>query len=121
MGFGASSMGTHRIGQVLHTSDRLGLDRFVTMENHYDPVYRKEEREMLPLCERRDIRVIPWSPLAQGCPSRPHDDRAATVRGETLQDRHEYRAGAAPRVNEWLEPPYSARDSCRRLSASGPA
>jgi aryl-alcohol dehydrogenase (NADP+) len=51
---------------MLNASDRLGLARFVTMQNHYNRVYREEEREMLPLCRAEGIGVIPWSPLARG-------------------------------------------------------
>lgn len=98
---GASSMWAHQFAEALHTSDRLGLEQFVTMQNHYNLVYREEEREMLPLCEQKGIGVIPWSPLAQGYLTRPHVDLAATVRGETLRDRHgEYRSGGGPIVNE---------------------
>jgi aryl-alcohol dehydrogenase (NADP+) len=63
---GASSMFAWQFAQMLYTSDRLGLARFVTMQNHYNLVYREEEREMLPLCREEGIGVIPWSPLARG-------------------------------------------------------
>jgi len=71
---GASSMWTHQFQEALHASDRLGLERFATMQNHYNLVYREEEREMLPLCENEDIGVVPWSPLARGFLAYPHDD-----------------------------------------------
>jgi aryl-alcohol dehydrogenase (NADP+) len=51
---------------MLHTSDRLGLARFATMQNHYNLIYREEEREMNPLCRDEGIGLIPWSPLARG-------------------------------------------------------
>src|SRR5215207_3626577 len=60
---GASSMMSWQFARALHTSDRLGLARFVSMQNHYNLVYREEEREMLPLCVDEGIGVIPWSPL----------------------------------------------------------
>jgi len=63
---GASSMMSWQFARALHTSDRLGLARFVSMQNHYNLVYREEEREMLPLCVDEGIGVIPWSPLARG-------------------------------------------------------
>ena len=63
---GASSMYAWQFSEMLHTSDRLGLSRFVTMQNHYNLVYREEEREMIPLCRAEGIGVIPWSPLARG-------------------------------------------------------
>lgn len=63
---GASSMSAWQFAKMLYTADRLGLRRFVSMQNHYNLVYREEEREMLPLCRAEGIGVIPWSPLARG-------------------------------------------------------
>ncbi|HXE52239.1 MAG TPA: aldo/keto reductase [Tepidisphaeraceae bacterium] len=63
---GASSMFAWQFAQMLHASERLGLSRFVTMQNHYNLVYREEEREMIPLCRDQQIGLIPWSPLARG-------------------------------------------------------
>ena len=63
---GASSMHAWQFTKMLYTSDRLGVARFVTMQNHYNLVYREEEREMMPLCREERIGVIPWSPLARG-------------------------------------------------------
>jgi aryl-alcohol dehydrogenase-like predicted oxidoreductase len=80
---GGSSMWAHQFAESLHTSDRLGLERFATMQNHYNLLYREEEREMLPLCEKEGIGVIPWSPLARGMVARPHEEATATTRGET--------------------------------------
>ncbi|MEF8859679.1 MAG: aldo/keto reductase [Halolamina sp.] len=105
---GASSMWAHQFADALHTSDRLGLERFVSMQNHYNPAYREEEREMLPLCEKEGIGVIPWSPLARGYLTRPHDEFETTTRGseeaETRQDRHEvYRANGGEEINRRME------------------
>src|SRR6476646_5220204 len=63
---GASSMFAWQFARMLHTSDRLGLTRFVTMQNHYNLVYREEEREMVPLCRAEGVGLVPWSPLARG-------------------------------------------------------
>jgi aryl-alcohol dehydrogenase (NADP+) len=63
---GASSMFTWQFLKALNTSDRLGLARFVSMQNHYNLVYREEEREMNPLCKAEGVGLIPWSPLARG-------------------------------------------------------
>jgi aryl-alcohol dehydrogenase-like predicted oxidoreductase len=63
---GASSMFAWQFAQALAISDRGGLARFVSMQNHYNLAYREEEREMLPLCRKEGIGVIPWSPLARG-------------------------------------------------------
>jgi len=63
---GASSMHAYQFAKMLGASDRLGLARFASMQNHYNLIYREEEREMLPLCREEGIGVIPWSPLARG-------------------------------------------------------
>ena len=99
---GASSMWAHQFAAALHASEREGYDRFATMQNHYNLAYREEEREMLPLCEREGIGVMPWSPLARGYLTRPHDDVDATLRGETEEHlyEHPYQEGGGPAVNE---------------------
>jgi aryl-alcohol dehydrogenase-like predicted oxidoreductase len=98
---GASSMWAHQFADALHTSDALGLERFVTMQNHYNLVYREEEREMLPLCEREGVGVIPWSPLARGYLARPAEEIDATSRGESEEHmyRHPYREGGGREIN----------------------
>ena len=63
---GASSMEAWRFAQALAVSDRNLWARFVSMQNHYNLIYREEEREMIPLCQAEGIAVIPWSPLARG-------------------------------------------------------
>lgn len=63
---GASSMYAWQFSAYLHMAKALGRTRFVSMQNHYNLVYREEEREMLPLCASEGIGVIPWSPLARG-------------------------------------------------------
>jgi len=63
---GASSMYAWQFAQALSLADRRGWTRFVSMQNHYNLIYREEEREMLPLCRAEGIGVIPWSPLARG-------------------------------------------------------
>ena len=63
---GASSMFAWQFAKAQHTAERGGLTRFVSMQNHYNLIYREEEREMLPLCADQGIGVIPWSPLARG-------------------------------------------------------
>jgi len=99
---GASSMWAHQFAEALHASEREGYERFATMQNHYNLAYRKEEREMLPLCEKEGIGVMPWSPLARGYLARPHEDVDATLRGETEDHlyEHPYREGGGPAVNE---------------------
>jgi aryl-alcohol dehydrogenase-like predicted oxidoreductase len=99
---GASSMWAHQFADALHTSDSLGLERFATMQNHYNLVYREEEREMLPLCQKEGVGVLPWSPLARGYLTRPHEEIDATERGESEEHmyRHPYREGGGQEVNE---------------------
>ncbi|MCC7410010.1 MAG: aldo/keto reductase [Gammaproteobacteria bacterium] len=63
---GASSMFAWEFARYLYLAERRGCARFATMQNHYNLVYREEEREMLPLCRAEGIGVIPWSPLARG-------------------------------------------------------
>ncbi|MEK9971413.1 MAG: aldo/keto reductase, partial [Ferrovibrio sp.] len=63
---GASSMFAWQFMDALHRQQQNGWAKFVTMQNHYNLVYREEEREMLPLCAAKGIGVIPWSPLARG-------------------------------------------------------
>ena len=63
---GASSMHAWQFAKMLYKSRESGMAPFVTMQNHYNLVYREEEREMLPLCRNEGIGVIPWSPLARG-------------------------------------------------------
>jgi 1-deoxyxylulose-5-phosphate synthase len=78
---GASSMFAWQFAKSLATSERHGWARFVSMQDHYNLLYREEEREMLPLCASEEIGVIPWSPLARGRLTRPWD--AETARTET--------------------------------------
>jgi aryl-alcohol dehydrogenase-like predicted oxidoreductase len=80
---GASSGPSWKLMKALGLADRHGFPRFVSMQNHYNLVYREEEREMLPLCAAEGLAVIPWSPLARGllAGTRPGPgDRTATAR-----------------------------------------
>jgi len=78
---GASSMYAWQFAKALYLSRQHGWTRFATMQNHYNLLYREEEREMLPLCADQGIGVIPWSPLARGRLTRDWD--AATARSDT--------------------------------------
>jgi aryl-alcohol dehydrogenase (NADP+) len=75
---GASSMHAWQFAKALYTSDLHGWTRFVSMQDHYNLIYREEEREMLPLCADQGVGVIPWSPLARGRLTRDWD--ASTAR-----------------------------------------
>ena len=87
---GASSMAAWQFAKMLHVAERHGWTRFVTMQNHYNLVYREEEREMLPLCREEGIGVIPWSPLARGflAGNRRKEDRGETSRAKTDDFAH---------------------------------
>ena len=87
---GASSMFAWQMAKMLHTSDRLGLARFATMQNHYNLVYREEEREMIPLCLDEGVGLIPWSPLARGflAGNRSREDHGGTNRAKTDEYAH---------------------------------
>ena len=78
---GASSMYAWQFAKALWAAERHGWTRFVSMQNHYNLLYREEEREMLPLCVDQGIAVIPWSPLARGRLTRDWEER--TARTET--------------------------------------
>lgn len=79
---GASSMYAWQFAKAQHAAQAAGWTRFVSMQNHYNLVYREEEREMIPLCLDQGVGVIPWSPLARGLltGSRRRDGRRRTVR-----------------------------------------
>ena len=80
---GASSMWAWQFAKSLYLADLRGWTRFVSMQDHYNLLYREEEREMLPLCAAEGIGVIPWSPLARGRLTRDWDE--ATERSQTDQ------------------------------------
>ncbi|MGW0806352.1 aldo/keto reductase [Nonomuraea sp. NPDC002799] len=84
---GASSMYAWQFAKAQHLARTAGWTRFVSMQNHYNLVYREEEREMMPLCLDQGVGVIPWSPLARGLltGSRRRDGQRRTVRSGTDQ------------------------------------
>ena len=92
---GASSMFAWQFAKAQHVAERDGLTRFVSMQNHYNLVYREEEREMIPLCVDQGVGVIPWSPLARGmlAGTRTRDGGRLTTRagndpfGDTLYNQ----------------------------------
>jgi aryl-alcohol dehydrogenase-like predicted oxidoreductase len=74
---GASSMHAWQFAQALYLADLNGWTRFVSMQNHWNLIYREEEREMVPLCLDQGVGCIPWSPLARGRLTRPWDSQTA--------------------------------------------
>jgi 1-deoxyxylulose-5-phosphate synthase len=102
---GASSMFAWQFAKMLYAADANGWTRFVTMQNHYNLLYREEEREMMPLCLEEKIGVLPWSPLARGLLAGKR--RTKTIRAETDTYGHglygEELGDADARVIESLE------------------
>ena len=84
---GASSMFAWQFSKALHAAQRRGWTRFVTMQNHYNLLYREEEREMLPLCSEERIGVVPWSPLARGRLARPWAAESARTRTDEFGNK----------------------------------
>ena len=80
---GASSMMAWQFAKALYSADLHGWMRFVSMQPHYNLLYREEEREMLGLCADQGIGVVPWSPLARGRLARPWSDEPTTFREKT--------------------------------------
>jgi 1-deoxyxylulose-5-phosphate synthase len=80
---GASSMFAWQMAKYLFTADARGGVRFATMQNHYNLLYREEEREMIPLCRDQGVGLIPWSPLGRGYLARTRDTINTTARAET--------------------------------------
>ena len=80
---GASSMAAWQFSKALYLAKEHGWHRFVAMQNHYNLVYREEEREMIPLCVDQGVGVIPWSPLARGfLTGTRHRDGGSTTRSQ---------------------------------------
>jgi aryl-alcohol dehydrogenase-like predicted oxidoreductase len=80
---GASSMYAWQFCQSLYVAELRGWTKFISMQNHYNLLYREEEREMLPLCQQAGIGVLPWSPLARGRLARAWDAEYSTQRATT--------------------------------------
>jgi aryl-alcohol dehydrogenase-like predicted oxidoreductase len=82
---GASSMFAWQFAKMLYLQDAMGMSRFVSMQNHYNLVYREEEREMNPLCIEEGVGLIPWSPLARGflAGNRTKENFGETIRAKT--------------------------------------
>ena len=82
---GASSMYAWQFARMLYKADELGLTRFVAMQNHFNVIYREEQREMIPLCRAEGVGVIPYSPMARGfvAGNRRREDFGDTTRAQT--------------------------------------
>jgi aryl-alcohol dehydrogenase-like predicted oxidoreductase len=93
---GASSMHAWQFCKALYLADLHGRARFVAMQNHYNLLYREEEREMLGLCAAEGVGVIPWSPLARGRLARPWEEKESTGRAASDEVGKRLYAGTEP-------------------------
>ncbi len=101
---GASSMYAWQFLKMLHFQKTNGLARFETMQNHYNLVYREEEREMIPLCLEEGVGCLPWSPLARGflTGTRKRGDGRDFTKGETTRARtDDFGHGLYYRETDW--------------------
>jgi 1-deoxyxylulose-5-phosphate synthase len=115
---GASSMYAWQFARMLGAAERNGWARFITMQNHYNLLYREEEREMNPLCTAEGVGLLPWSPLARGFLAggrRSLDDRESTPRARA----DEYGRSLYDRVEDWHV--VEALDTVARNRGSHPA
>jgi aryl-alcohol dehydrogenase-like predicted oxidoreductase len=85
---GASTMAAYQFSKMLHTADRLGLQRFASMQNNYSLLYREEEREMIPLCREEGIGLIPYSPIGGGLLAGSR--RTGSVRSQSAMARNRF-------------------------------
>ena len=84
---GASSMYAWQFSKALHVAREHGWTAFVSMQNHYNLLYREEEREMMPLCTAERIAVVPWSPLARGRLTRAWDTQTARTQTDAYGNK----------------------------------
>ena len=120
---GASSMFAWQFAKAQHVADAHGWTRFVSMQNHYNLIYREEEREMIPLCVDQGVGVIPWSPLARGRAGRqPHPGRATSSPPGRTPTTSPTTSTASPPTSTWWSgwprsPPHAQRP--RRPGGAG--
>ena len=100
---GASSGSAWRMAQALSLSERQGWARFISMQNHYNLLYREEEREMIPLCLDQGIGLVPWSPLGRGLLARPGPADANVRSGDTARaTSDDYSPTLYGAASDWL-------------------
>ncbi|HXQ10480.1 MAG TPA: aldo/keto reductase [Caulobacteraceae bacterium] len=104
---GASSMFAYQFSKYLHRADELGRTRYSMMQNHYNLLYREEEREMNPLCLEEGVGLIPWSPLAGGVLAGSRE--AGTTRSKSVMGRDRYNRPADQAVLAALKTLAAAR------------
>jgi len=106
---GASSMYAWQFARMLYVAEKHGWTRFVSMQNHYNLIYREEEREMLPLCRAEGIGLIPWSPLARGflAGNRTRDKGGETARAKSDAFAHQM---------YYADSDFAVAERCRELA-----
>ena len=114
---GASSMRTYQFATAQFTADSIGVQRFTSMQNHYNLVNRSEESEMIPFCRQEGVGLIPWSPLARGFLARPHREFDSSKRAEFMQSHQRigrrldrYKSDNGITVNERVEELADSKD-----------
>ena len=107
---GASSMAAWQFSKALNLAHEHGWHRFVSMQNHYNLVYREEEREMIPLCVDQGVGLIPWSPLARGFLS---GNRKREVRDSTARAKQDEFA----RMMYFQEHDFAVLDAVEKVAA----
>jgi 1-deoxyxylulose-5-phosphate synthase len=102
---GASTMAAWQFGKAQSVAERNGWTRFISMQNHYNLLYREEEREMIPLCLDQGVGVIPYSPLARGLLARAADGNHPTARAQSdpIPDRLYNQPGDADVIAQTVE------------------
>jgi len=102
---GASTTLAYQFAEARRLSEDRGLEPFASMQNHYNLLYREEEREMLPYCRENGVGVLPWSPLAKGYLARPHEKLSDTARGQRndYTDLYPYLDGNGCEINERVQ------------------
>ena len=104
---GASSMYAWQFAKAQYTADLHGWPRFISMQNHYNLIYREEEREMIPFCQAEGVGILPWSPLARGflAGNRPRKGEGETKRSkdDTLAEQMYFRDSDYDVLEELIE------------------
>jgi 1-deoxyxylulose-5-phosphate synthase len=114
---GASSMFAWQFAKAQYTADLHGWTRFVSMQNHYNLVYREEEREMIPFCIDQGVGLIPWSPMARGFFA---GNRSRSGRGETIRAKNDSFADELYFRKEDFVVADRVQEIAREHNASGP-
>jgi 1-deoxyxylulose-5-phosphate synthase len=114
---GASTMPAWRFAKAQAVAERHGWKRFVSMQNHYNLLYREEEREMIPLCRDQGVALLPYSPLARGLLAKPRETVASTARAGFRPPPHQPVRSGRRRGSHRLPP--ATRRGTRHVTRAG--